>query len=173
MLRVEAIDKDSDIYPEFKRLYHKSFPKDEQVPLRYLLGHPNDTEIEAYYDDNEFCGFYCALIFDDILNIMFFAIEEKMRDHGFGSMVLDSIKQRHQGYRIILDIEEPEIGAKNNDQRLIRKKFYLHNGFKETNVIYNWHGEDYQMMVYGGELTSKEYEHFMSHLDIKRKKELD
>jgi len=172
MLEIHRLSKDSKDFPEFKRLYHSSFPKSELVPLKFLLGH-KDTEIEAYYDEDGFCGFYCALVFGKMMNIMFFAIEERMRNHGIGSMILNNIKNNHPGFLIMLDVEMPIDNAVNNNERIQRKNFYYHNGFKDTEIKYKWHGTDYQMMVYGGELSKEEYEMFMSNLDKARFKEFD
>jgi len=173
MLTASPIEPHSKDFEEFKHLYHTAFPKAEQVPLKYLIGHPDDTEIEAYYYNNEFCGFYCSLVFGNMMNIMFFAIEDKMRNHGLGTLILNDIKRKHPGYIIMLDVELPEDNAKNEPQRLARKHFYYNNGFVDTDIIYKWHNVDYQMMSYGKKVSVEEYEQFMNHLDNKREKELD
>lgn len=174
MLKITALTKDSKDFKEFKKLYHSAFPRNEQIPLNLLLAHPSDSEMEVFYYNNEFCGFYFAILYQDVVNIMFLAVEPEFRDHHFGSHILDHIKDRHKGKRIIVDIELPEENADNENQRLKRKQFYFKNGFIDTNILYNWHGTDYEMLCYGSPIiTKQEYENFMNHLDHVRKKEMD
>jgi len=171
MLETEPITYKSNDYKEFKRLYHASFPKAELVPLDDLIQRTH-TEVVSIYDKKQFVGFYVALNYGDILNILYLSIEEKQRDKGYGSLILSIIKERHFNERIIVDIELPEENVANENQRLARKRFYLHNGFKETNIKYEWKNIDYQILIFNGEIKADEYHSFWNNLDKKRQKDL-
>lgn len=171
MIETEPITYKSKDYKEFKRLYHASFPKSELVPMDDLIQRSH-TEVIAFYDDGNFVGFYCALLFNDILNILYLSIEENERDHGYGSKLLTLIKQSHLNKRIIVDVELPIETALNESQRLARKQFYYRNGFKDTDIKYTWKDVDYQILVYNGKISEKEYHDFWKNLDSKRQKDL-
>lgn len=138
-----------------------------------LLDHPNDTEMEAYYENEEFSGFYAAIKEKDILCILYFSIEENKRDHGIGSQILNNIINNHPDCRIIVDVELPEDYADNETQRLSRMHFYHKNGFKDTDIIYKWKNTDYQILIYNGKITYNEYQSFWHSLDKKRQKDMD
>ena len=84
MLTAVPITTDSKDFKEIKHLYIAAFPKSERVPLRDLLRHDGASEFVAGYDGETFCGFYSALTFGDITHILFLAIDERLRAHGYG-----------------------------------------------------------------------------------------
>ena len=85
MLTAVPITTDSKDFKEIKHLYIAAFPKSERVPLRDLLRHDGASEFVAGYDGETFCGFYSALTFGDITHILFLAIDERLRAHGYVS----------------------------------------------------------------------------------------
>ena len=91
MLTAVPITTDSKDFKEIKHLYIAAFPKSERVPLRDLLRHDGASEFVAGYDGETFCGFYSALTFGDITHILFLAIDERLRAHGYGSAMLDIV----------------------------------------------------------------------------------
>ena len=48
-----------------------------------------------------------------------------------------------------------------------RKKFYLKNGFKETGIKYNWHHQEFEILVYGIMVTEKEIKNFWKEIYLK------
>ena len=103
MLTAVPITTDSKDFKEIKHLYIAAFPKSERVPLRDLLRHDGASEFVAGYDGETFCGFYSALTFGDITHILFLAIDERLRAHGYGSAMLDIVAAAHPHNRIIAD----------------------------------------------------------------------
>ena len=95
MLTAVPITTDSKDFKEIKHLYIAAFPKSERVPLRDLLRHDGASEFVAGYDGETFCGFYSALTFGDITHILFLAIDERLRAHGYGSAMLDIVAAAH------------------------------------------------------------------------------
>ena len=64
----------------------------------------------------------------------------------------------------MVDIEVPDISAENNEQRIMRKKFYLRAGYEETPVKYEWRGEKYEILSYRGQISQAEYDWFWEDL---------
>ena len=84
--------------------------EEERVPMDTLLEADAPYDFIACYDGAVLCGFYSALTFGDITHILFLAVEEKLRDHGYGSQILAEIGKAYAGNRVILDVEmvDPE-----------------------------------------------------------------
>lgn len=72
---------------------------------------------------------------------MYFAIDEKFRNKGYGSKVLKDLIKKYK--TIILSIERPKKELKNSQKR---KEFYLRNGFNETNKFIIDSGVEYEIL---------------------------
>ena len=55
-----------------------------------------------------------------------------MRSKGYGKQALEEFKKLYKDYQLVLDLELIDKNAKNNEQRIKRKNFYIKNGYKET-----------------------------------------
>lgn len=172
VLTEKAITAQSEDFCKVSHLYLVSFPKRERVPMRYLMQNTADSEFRAFYDAGEFCGFYSAITFGDITHILFLAVDENKRDHGYGSAILSHIAQTHPGQRLILDMEAVETCADNYEQRRERQAFYERNGYRESGIAYHWHDVHYVIMIHGGKISEEEFDAFWANLDEIRRKEL-
>ena len=172
MLTERKITPSSSDYNQFISLYRSAFPKEERVPLEYLIGDYEENSLIACYEEDNFCGFYSTLTFGDITHILFLAINENLRGHGYGSTVLNLISSHFSHNRIILDIEAEDQTAPNNNQRIRRKAFYERNGYHESGIEYIWHGVPYKIMIKNGSITEQEFDDFWDNLDTMRKKSL-
>ena len=59
--------------------------------------------------------------------------------------------------------------APNSEQRKIRRKFYFRNGYKDTEVVYDWCGDTYEILCYNGTVTTEEFEQFWKGVRAKNK----
>lgn len=129
-----------------KTLYQKAFPAEERLPfniLRRLARHEN-AEFLCIYDGETFVGLMYNIHFQDIVYIFYFAIDETMRNGGYGSKVLHAIKEKYKNSRLVLAIEPIDCESENYKQRVRRKEFYKRNGFcdlpftiQEGKVVYD------------------------------------
>lgn len=161
MLTIKKITPDTENLAEIQRLYEQSFPKNERRPFQHVFTMPQESmEPLALYDGSVFCGFVCLLNGTTLSHIIYFAIEENLRNRGYGSMALQAIHAYKPNHRIIADLEFDTEKASNSEQRRKRKQFYLRNGYKETAIYYRWRKEDYEILSYGGQVTKEEFEIF-------------
>lgn len=172
MLTEREITENFEDYKKFRHLYIAAFPKEERVPVKYLMKHGGESELIACYDGETFCGFYSTLTFGDITHILFIAIAEELRDRGYGSALLGLISRRYPQNRIILDMEAEDPSAPNNEQRLRRKAFYEKNGYTESGIEYVWRKVPYKILIKNGSITEDEFDAFWDNLDEIRRKEL-
>ena len=116
----------------------------------------------AFFDGDLFCGFSNSISHGDITNIVYFAVEPKLRCRGYGSQILQAIREKHPNSRIVVDIEveEDSKDAEELERRNRRRDFYLRNGFDAAPVEYHWQGEHYRLLSAGGTVTDKEFRDF-------------
>jgi len=145
---------------KIKYLYKRAFPIDERKSFLRIESQQakNITEIIAITKDGEFKGLIINVLYKDIVLLDYFAISDKFRGEGLGAEALNVFRARYPKKRLILEIEIPEESATNNIQRLSRKKFYLRNGLKETDISnINADGAKLQTLTFNKSITYEEY----------------
>ena len=119
---------------QIKRLYHSAFPKEEQMPwwLIRLLAVQRGVDITGFYENREFCGFTFSVSTDDILFLMFFAVDASKRGKGYGSAILELLKKSNPEKEVFLNVELLDENTENYSDRVRRVTFYKKNGFFDT-----------------------------------------
>lgn len=142
-------DKHKDI-DLISSLYESAFPDDEKAPFDTLLHREKKDNVEfvGYYDNQDFVGFTYLIHDDNLHYIFYFAILEKYRNLGYGTKILNLLKEQYQDETIFFEIEVLDKNADNYDERKRRKDFYMRNGFKESGYGYYFY-VDYEVMIYG------------------------
>jgi len=159
MLRVESIAKGYKDILAVKDLYKSSFPKEEQAPMFFLLQRAKKGYIEfnAYYDNETLVGITYLISYRHIRYVLYIATAATERSKGYGSQILDHIKAAYPDDRIILNIEIEDESANNNEQRKKRKLFYIKNGFSSSGIFSKLFGVTWELMVYNGTCSAKEF----------------
>lgn len=119
---------------QIKHLYGSAFPKEERMPwplVRFLILQ-RDVDVHGYYEAGKFCGFTFSAATEKVLFILFFAVADDCRGQGYGSAILQLLKEEHPDRIIVLNVELLDPEAENYDQRLKRMAFYRKNGFYDT-----------------------------------------
>ena len=148
-------------YTELAALYDRAFPLNERSPIEEIMNEKSGMlKVLAFYNNAAFCGMAVTLTSEELVHIIYLAVEEAVRGQGLGSMALGEIRKRYPGRKIVVDVERVEDGAANNDQRTRRMAFYLRNGYEETPVSYRWRDEDYVILSCGGIMTGQEWGRF-------------
>ena len=166
MLQFFEVTKKSPWLPQVKALYESAFPVNERIPMKQLLDNKIQREFFAFVDTIDdtptFCGFSNSISHGDITNIVYFAVEPELRSRGYGSQILQAIREKHPDSRIVVDIEveEDSKDAEELERRNRRREFYLRNGFDAVPVDYHWQGEHYRLLSAGGTVTEKEFRDF-------------
>ncbi|MCI8833473.1 MAG: GNAT family N-acetyltransferase [Clostridia bacterium] len=135
---------------EIKKIYINSFPRDERFPfwlLKYCSKEKN-VLFNVILDNNKAIGMEYTIRYENIAYLMYLAISEKQRGKGYGSQILKDLLKKYE--TIILSIERPNNNL--DDTKKVRKKFYLRNGFFETNKFIKDNGIEYEILC-----TNKNY----------------
>lgn len=162
-LRTEHLTSKHKDFDQVKALYVKSFPKHERIPMVFLLWKSKKEAVDfvAFYDEDTFVGFAYLVTDKGITFVLFLATSPELRSKGYGSDILSLLQKQYAGNRIILNIEALEDGASNAEQRVKRKDFYLKNGFRDAGLSLVEYGQLYEVLVYGDNVTSREYRGLM------------
>lgn len=172
LVEIRNIVEDSAEYIEAKRLYESSFPENERGVFEKLFVKPRSSIVLGFYENDMFVGFLVLFVWKDIAHIVYFAIEEKLRDLGYGSKVIKALSEEYGGYRLIADLEKDRDDAPNMMQRKRRLTFYHRNGFHETDIEYEWHGDSYVILINKGEMHEKEFDEFWDGFDLETNNEI-
>ena len=170
MLQYFEVTKKSPWLPQVKALYESAFPANERIPIKHLLDDKIKREFWAFFDKEDgesgaapkFCGFSNSITHGSITNIVYFAVVPELRSRGYGSKILQAIREKHPNSRIVVDIEveEDSKDAEELERRNRRRDFYQRNGFGSSPVDYVWQGEHYRLLTAGGTVTEKEFRDF-------------
>jgi ribosomal protein S18 acetylase RimI-like enzyme len=162
-LTVRKVDRQTEILPQLLRLYRSAFPRIERVDFDIYLDDPiGNLDILSFWDEEKFCGFAALMTYEDLTQILYFAIEELLRGQGYGSRALAAMRAYYKDGRIMADLEDPQTAQSDEirQERLRRQGFYMRAGYQLTDVRFMWEGENYVMMISGGTLSMAEYEAF-------------
>lgn len=142
-----------------KKLYRSAFPKEERLPwwVLRLSAWKKDVALTAYGANGEFCGFTHTTVTEDVLFIMFFAVQEGLRRQGCGSAILEYLKREHPGRAIILNVEPLDAAAPNAQERINRMRFYKKNGFFDTGYNIDEVGGTFRVLSTSPRLNPQSY----------------
>lgn len=146
------------------KIYEKSFPKNEKIPyeniLEMLEGATFPIEYLAHEEggglflgQGDLIGLSITAEFEDFDWIWYLAVREICRGKGYGKQILQIVRQRcydasYKKKPIIIEIESPsQVVCNNLEERVKRHKFFLEQGFRDTNVTYEHAGVLYQVMT--------------------------
>ena len=136
---------------EIKKIYTNSFPKEERFPfwlLKYCSKEKN-VLFNVILDNDKLIGMEYIITYENTAYLMYLAIDENQRKKGYGSTILKDLREKYE--TIILSIERPNKDLNNNQEA--RKKFYIRNGFFETNKFIRDNGIEYEILC-----TNQDYD---------------
>lgn len=147
--------------PDFSRvdiLNLEAFPVEERLPssLMASLCEEGELDLLGVYDGDLFVGFCCVMPGEEMSYVFFLAVDGSARSKGYGTIVLDMLRQRYPSGQIVLDIEPLVPECDNLEQRKRRKGFYLRNGFSASGWFFKYCGLCFELMFAGGETFDRE-----------------
>jgi GNAT superfamily N-acetyltransferase len=123
--------------------------------MMMLLSKLNSTHFYAYYEEDEIIGFSYFGVKKNITFITYIAVKESKRSQGYGKRILNHIQLLFPNNKIILGIE-PSYLSYIYTQRSKRKRFYLMNGFLETEHYIKLGGQELELLIKNGEFLKEE-----------------
>lgn len=159
MIKFVNFKQDKSILKNVKQLYISAFPKDERISFLYLKRKAKQKceDIFAVFDDENFVGMTCLVYYENITFIFYLATDEKVRNQGYGTKILNEIKNLKPNGRIVLNIEAVDENSKDDEQKIRRQNFYKRNGFESNGYIFEEEGVLFESLSFGGIVSHEEY----------------
>lgn len=128
---------------KIKFIYEKSFPMSERFKFNILEKCDKEENVHLsciLQDDNAVGMQFTVELPNDITYLMYFAIDAEYRNQNIGSKALQNLVVSKNN--VMLVIEKPVDEITRN-----RKKFYLRNGFYDTNTFFEDTNVQYEVLV--------------------------
>ncbi len=165
-INLRPLNQDDDNYLRVIDLYKSAFTTSQNIPswlLRFKL-RKGKVGFNVIYENDTWIGLIYMTEHKGIVFVHYFAISESCRSGGYGSKVMDLIKVKHAGKKIVLNIEKLDKQTPNYQQRVKRKAFYQRNGFNSSGYIVQEPREELEMLIFGGCISKEEIEAMYKHL---------
>lgn len=135
----------SPYLPEWRDLYERAFPKSEKYPLAMLqtLTCRKGINAHAFYDEGQFVALLYTVESETMVFVLYLAVNDAIRSKGYGTKILDWLKEKAGSRGIGLNIEPVDPTAQNSEQRLRRATFYTKNGIVDTGYRLGAQGQIY------------------------------
>lgn len=165
-IKFSPLSKYAPNYVDVIALYKEAFTTVRHVPswmLRFMMrkGKPG---FSVLYENDIWIGLLYTTEYKDIVFVHFFAIAAASRSKGYGSKVIDAMKEKFARNRIVLNIEELTQDSANYQQRVKRKAFYQKNGFSSSGYIVKEPEERLEMLNLNGNISQEEIQAMYKHL---------
>ena len=151
-LSVRPVTEGTSVADFAGELYTEAFDRRMQVPLQSLfrVSALHKADFMAVFDDDIFIGFYYVYLHGDSAFLYYLAVTESMRCRGYGTEILDLIKDNYcPERRIVLCTEAPLVDDKLVSSRYRRLGFYSRNGFIDTLYKFESVGIQYEVLYWG------------------------
>ena len=109
-----------------KALYQEAFPPIERLYFPLLMKKADGVHAEqwSFFEDDTWVGWAYVIRGGDLAYLFFFAMDSARRGRGCGHRALSLLREHYSRCRFFLAMETPDPRAKNQEQRLRRKRFY-------------------------------------------------
>lgn len=145
-----------------RSLYETAFPENEQIPWDDLMRLIDQMSLDftAYSNGENFLGFTIVYPHKEFNWYWYFAVREELRGKGIGQEILTRLIRKYEGQTCVLDMESPcQTPCPNPEQRERRHKFYLRNGFRDTNIYRSFGETSMTIMMMGpGTFTLQDWD---------------
>ena len=133
-----------------RRLYRKSFPRNERKPFRIILSmrRRGKTDVWCCMQDGRFAGFATTINGEDLILLDYLAVEAGLRGRGVGSRILHHLKEHYRGKGVFVEIESACEASPDQPERIRRKRFYTNNGMQPARVMASVFGVHMELLCW-------------------------
>lgn len=144
---------------QVKKLYLTAFPAEERAPFFIMMNREKrgKSEMLVARDKGEFIGFVYMVCDEKLAYLFYLAVDDSKRGQGYGTKIIEALKEKYKGRRLFLAREQLDKSAENYEQRVNRHNFYLHCGFEDLPCCIKEGPVVYDVMGIGGSVTAEEY----------------
>jgi len=88
---------------------------------------------------------------ENLICILFFAVDTEIRSSGYGSRILDIIQSLYPENKITLSIDRYNEEPSDAENRLRRKNFYLKNKYIDRESLVNFGKKEQEILIKNGD----------------------
>ena len=169
VLKEITVSKKNPYYQEICGIMKASFPDTELLPMWMLrlMAQRKYAEFIGLLDGDALCGILFTAENEKYVFVLYLAVSEKIRSKGYGSQLLDFVKEKANGREIILHAEYPDETKDNATQRSRRMDFYAKNGIVNTGYWFGEGAEKYIVLSTDGrDADMKSYKDLLRYLSF-------
>lgn len=169
LVKTLSVSKKVSKYSEVLRLMKTAFPSNEQMPiwLLKLLAWQRGVNFNAYYEECCLCGISYTVENKTMVFVFYLAVNDSIRSKGYGSRILQYVKEHTEGKNIVLNVEAIKPNVPNIEQRKNRIRFYQKNGIEDTGYTFADGGEVYSVLSSDpAHFQPKEYERLLKKFSL-------
>jgi len=169
MLNILKINNKFEDMDKVTKLALEAFPPEEYLsPVKILeMSGKCNLDFFAIYNKDKFIGFTVVKPYKTMSYLFFLAVDRSFRGQGYGSKIIQKIKEIYPDYSHVVDFEMIDKNASNYNQRVKRKEFYLKNGYKETGYFLSYLGVNYEIMSMDDNFDINLFKELISTIKIK------
>jgi GNAT superfamily N-acetyltransferase len=147
---------------KLRLLYREAFPKCERKPFSIIkaMSKKGKTDLWYFEDEGRFAGLCATINGPDTILIDYLAVSKKRRGTGVGTRMLKSLLEHYKDYGVFLEIEKLNPDARNNNERIRRREFYLRCGLEPMGTYVKLFGVDMELLGKSCRLSFDEYRGF-------------
>ena len=144
--RVSILSKD---YKKIKDIFTSSLPSNERLSsfLIYVLSLRKDIHYSVFYEEETIIGVMYTIETKKLNYLLYLVVNPELRSKGYGSKMLEWLKNKSKDKTVALDIEIIDDAAPNYAQRLKRLSFYEKNGFHPTDYTIFYDDQYYTVLT--------------------------
>ncbi len=155
-MNIELVKSKDEDLQKILEIYTEAFPKEERKPFEIICEHNRigKAELLSILIDGNVSGMVHTYLFEDFAMVDYFAIHKDKRNLGAGTHVIDLIREKYNGYKIYLEIEDASIGK----MQARRLEFYKRCGLTQVGTYVNLFGVDMELLAFDDfDVTFSEY----------------
>ena len=162
---MEILNANQKPWKEIKEIYMEAFPKAERKPFFTVRRSVNKGKslLLTAMENEVLQGFVMAIPYKNMVMVDYLAVSSRIRSKGTGSQLLGKAGRRYAGKKIVLLIERLDDAAENRAQRIVRRSFYLKNGFVSAGLFIDGASGEMEIMTYGGAVEREAYLRLQKH----------
>jgi len=154
-----AIKHDKECFQHIQDLYFSAFPRQEQVPLPFLISKTKKPEMkfDAFYDGDEFVGLTYTVSRGDVTYLWYLATRSELRSKGYGAQIMQHLREAYPNNRIVLNLDIQNPNAPDSEICKRRKEFYIRNGYTTADYKCIFNKNKLDIMYIGGYVSADEF----------------
>lgn len=149
-------------FSQVRSLYRNAFPAYEREPfwILYSMSFRRMAHFLVFQNSqSDFAGFAYVLDSPECTYVFYLAVNDAERSLGFGTQILEYIRQHSRSGKIALDVEPAgDHEAPNPEQRDRRMQFYARNGFVPTGYMLQEGSERYEVLSIDKDFDPPDYQ---------------